>query len=159
MRWKARLRAGLGWFIVVAAVALTLAMIASAFGSIDFDTSARASGGSNYIGIDHGSLFVGGDDLPARTSKNLTQYRFSWDWWPLWEYYSVPDMGWSFRLTLWPIWLALAAPTGWWAYNRLRNKPGHCRCGYDLTGLVKGVCPECGRAVVSPVTDAGTDGR
>ncbi len=24
-------------------------------------------------------------------------------------------------------------------------KPGHCRCGYDLTGNTSGVCPECGQ--------------
>ena len=25
-------------------------------------------------------------------------------------------------------------------------KPGHCSCGYNLTGNVSGVCPECGTA-------------
>ena len=27
-----------------------------------------------------------------------------------------------------------------------RRKPGHCPCGYDLTGNVTGRCPECGQA-------------
>lgn len=27
--------------------------------------------------------------------------------------------------------------------------PGFCRCGYDLTGNLSGVCPECGTAVPS----------
>ena len=27
-------------------------------------------------------------------------------------------------------------------------RPGHCRnCGYDLTGNLSGICPECGAAV------------
>lgn len=26
-------------------------------------------------------------------------------------------------------------------------KPGHCRCGYNLTGNVTGVCSECGSGV------------
>jgi hypothetical protein len=39
----------------------------------------------------------------------------------------------------------------WGAVRRRspRYKPGRCRsCGYDLTGNVSGVCPECGGAVV-----------
>ena len=29
-----------------------------------------------------------------------------------------------------------------------RIKPGHCQCGYNLTGNTSGVCPECGTACV-----------
>ncbi len=30
-------------------------------------------------------------------------------------------------------------------YPTVRIPPGHCqKCGYDLTGNVSGVCPECG---------------
>ena len=40
------------------------------------------------------------------------------------------------------------------AVGRRRQSGGHCRsCGYDLTGNVSGVCPECGHAVV-PQTGA-----
>ncbi len=35
----------------------------------------------------------------------------------------------------------------WWCERR-RIPPGHCRkCGYDLTGNVSGVCPECGERI------------
>ena len=48
-----------------------------------------------------------------------------------------------------PLWLplfAFAAVAVWaWRYDRNRWPPGHCQeCGYDLTGNVSGVCPECG---------------
>ena len=32
----------------------------------------------------------------------------------------------------------------WWC-DRRRVLPGHCPCGYDLTGNVSGTCSECGR--------------
>lgn len=48
-----------------------------------------------------------------------------------------------------PLWLFLlggAMPTGILFYlDRRRIPPGHClTCGYDLTGNVSGICPECG---------------
>ena len=50
-----------------------------------------------------------------------------------------------------PLWIPLAIvgiPTAilWWR-DRRRIPAGHCRkCGYNLTGNVSGVCPECGTA-------------
>ena len=32
-----------------------------------------------------------------------------------------------------------------WRFWPKPPKPGHCECGYDLTGNVSGTCPECGR--------------
>jgi hypothetical protein len=32
-----------------------------------------------------------------------------------------------------------------------RRQPGHCKdCGYNLTGNVSGVCPECGTEIGKP---------
>jgi rubrerythrin len=33
----------------------------------------------------------------------------------------------------------------WWWDRRSKTRFGHCqKCGYNLTGNVSGVCPECG---------------
>jgi hypothetical protein len=52
------------------------------------------------------------------------------------------------QLPLWIPFLLFAIPTVyvWWRDRRI--PPGHCRkCGYNLTGNVSGVCPECGERV------------
>jgi hypothetical protein len=51
-----------------------------------------------------------------------------------------------------PLWIPFAivvAPTAvLWYVDRRRIPAGHCqKCGYDLTGNVSGVCPECGTAL------------
>lgn len=50
-----------------------------------------------------------------------------------------------------PLWLpfvvVLISTAFFWHRDR-RILPGHCRkCGYDLTGNVSGVCPECGERI------------
>ncbi len=48
-------------------------------------------------------------------------------------------------LPLWIPFLAALLPTAYLWHKDRRIPPGHCeRCGYDLTGNVSGVCPECG---------------
>jgi hypothetical protein len=69
-------------------------------------------------------------------------------WWP------TVHMNPPARRVAWvtiPLWIPLvlvAMPTGLlWRRNR-RPPPGHCpHCGYNLTGNVSGVCPECGRRI------------
>jgi hypothetical protein len=62
---------------------------------------------------------------------------------------------WGERVVDLPLWLVLVgfgAPTilSWWLDRRVAV-PGCCRCcGYDLTGNVSGVCPECGTPIPAP---------
>ncbi len=59
-----------------------------------------------------------------------------------------------------PPWLVLfAGPTAllWWR-DRRRIPPGHCqKCGYNLTGNVSGVCPECGTPTPPDPAHQSTD--
>ena len=59
------------------------------------------------------------------------------------------------RIITIPFWLCFAVvliPTVILVWiDRRRSLPGHCPCGYDLTGNVSGVCPECGREFPGPV--------
>jgi hypothetical protein len=61
----------------------------------------------------------------------------------------------QYHLIAMPYWALVAAsllPLGIrplaWSWRRVRRRRANvCRgCGYDLTGNVSGVCPECGRA-------------
>ncbi len=54
-------------------------------------------------------------------------------------------------LPMWLLFPLVAAPTALLFYSdRRRIPPGHCRrCGYNLTGNVSGVCPECGATSIA----------
>ena len=54
--------------------------------------------------------------------------------------YFAPTLAWVFASVAVPTLLV-------WRLGRKHVEPGHCRCGYDLTGNVSGKCPECGRRV------------
>ena len=51
------------------------------------------------------------------------------------------------------VWAALGMYFGWPGFRR-RFKPNECQhCGYDLSGNVSGVCPECGTPIDDPDGD------
>jgi len=66
-----------------------------------------------------------------------------------WSWLKVDADGVGFLLPLWIPFVIFAIPTAslWWI-DRRRIPPGHCqRCGYNLTGNVSGLCPECGTPI------------
>lgn len=67
------------------------------------------------------------------------------DWFDLpWRFKSGPI---SIPLGLPTAILATVSVTAFWTTRR-RMSTRHCKhCGYDLTGNVSGVCPECGAAI------------
>jgi len=49
---------------------------------------------------------------------------------------------------LWIPFLLVAIPTAYLFRRDHRIPQGHCqKCGYDLTGNISGVCPECGEKI------------
>jgi hypothetical protein len=62
----------------------------------------------------------------------------------------IAELGWDYVLGCllgWNLPFVVAVAVVVMLPRRYR-KPGHCtRCGYNLTGNVSGVCPECGLAI------------
>jgi hypothetical protein len=70
-------------------------------------------------------------------------------WWPSVDqgtYVGGTRTWWQVRIPFWCVFLPVGIPTAFLWYRDRRPPKGHCRnCGYDLTGNVSGVCPECGQ--------------
>jgi len=61
-----------------------------------------------------------------------------------WCFYAVAG-----AFGLYPAVAFIRGPLRRWRHGRYRRRRGLCsRCGYDLTGNVSGICPECGRPIV-----------
>ncbi len=84
---------------------------------------------------------------PHKLGWHATRVRLASPWWRPLYYHSA--LGTEVLIPLWIPFLVVGIPTGflWW-HDRLRIPLGHCQnCGYNLTGNVSGVCPECGESV------------
>ena len=98
-----------------------------------------------------------GGGMIRRAGWAARTHAFYFHWWPPYDVilpmtYTTNISGknvtrrWTQRVTL-PMWLPLvliAIPTAFLWWRDRPPKPGHCPCGYDLTGNVSGTCPECG---------------
>ena len=63
-------------------------------------------------------------------------------------------LGHAINFPIYVLFLMVAVPTVLlYLRGRRRIPPGHCTaCGYNLTGNVSGVCPECGQQIQRPAT-------
>ncbi len=126
-------------------------------------------GPGGYIAIRHGMLRLEhhGYPLPypeGRRGWEVSRYSQPWQFWNR-RYALLPSVislddtigmnGKLFRRSvtavLIPFWvpfvLAASLTAFLWWRDRRPPLPGHCPCGYDLTGNESGTCPECGRGI------------
>ena len=97
--------------------------------------------GGVLFGIGDGCLAAAMDAEGAPTIWMIPSQRI--DWLP------IVESGSFVLVPMWIPFLAIALPTAYLFWRDHRHPPGHCKkCGYDLTGNVSGVCPECGNRIV-----------
>lgn len=111
---------------------------------------------SGVLSVSDVMAYTGGEPPAQNTSPvvNRGAWGFrSWrtGWWPASPWFRLePRL--RIRLPLWlPLlaFLSLTTLSGWAIQRqRRRERVGLCsRCGYNLTGNVSGVCPECGEKI------------
>ena len=100
-----------------------------------------------FLGVDRGTVYYfRGYFVEQAWHFAPTRVEPPESWASLW-----PDF--TSRLHRFPLWIPLALFVIWTAFawrSYVRNQPrfGTCSsCGYDLSGNLSGVCPECGVAV------------
>ena len=125
------------------------------------------------VGLERGGLWIGRTGTP-----HAARYACGRKDWALWETgfddYPLSSrvisgpcrddfvLGWRVGVPLWPAIFVDAVALGTalilsiillrrWATT---PRPGHCPCGYNLTGNVSGRCPECGQIIANSTAGA-----
>ena len=92
--------------------------------------------------LQHGAISAdthGPDDAPYAYLNSSWEIGL-WNFWGVGAYF--------IDLPLYAAFAAVALPTLlMWRHCPKPRGPGHCRCGYDLTGNTSGACPECGTRI------------
>ncbi len=161
MRHRSRLLRVAKWVVLGLCLFLTLAAALSAMR----DVSWVSQSGNSGAGLSGGYVWIGWRTKPSDGSSGVWRgpgwsvaedpngFRFhfafhpkAWLTWGL-----LPKAGTAFGVRYFTVPLlipliVLAIPTSYILYRYRRPIPGHCPCGYDLTGNVSGTCPECGES-------------
>ncbi len=101
-------------------------------------------------------------DQPWAERTDGENYRMGWQvmgyhgfgtlWWP---WFTLDPTYWTVHIPLWmpTVVFVFLFPYVYLPLHRMRKRrrKGLClKCGYDLTGNVSGVCPECGTEIKRP---------
>jgi hypothetical protein len=148
MRLGRRMRASAKWAGIVCCVVLATAWLATPWWTVGYGWRSQ-----HVVSLRRGR-FIWDNSKDAVSCAFATRERHPGLDWNLAmnlssitasRYIHAPIL----HLPLWIPLLLVAVPTAFlWKLER-RPLPGHCPCGYDLTGNVSGRCPECGRRAVS----------
>ena len=139
MRRRSRTRRVLKWVGTVACAAAAVGWGAS-YASPGFSLGNRAS-----VMWSHGVFRLVADWRPSSQDVHFIP-PVGGEYWP---FMSAKGRIVYVASPFWALLAATSLPTVllWWL-DPPRHPPAHCQsCGYDLTGNVSGVCPECGTAV------------
>ncbi|MBN1512037.1 MAG: hypothetical protein JXB13_08480 [Phycisphaerae bacterium] len=161
MRRRSRTRRVLKWMGLVACLVTVLVFLSSLVWSVGFCRLADEGRESLSIGTLPGELaYVLGRYYVAcpQTDEGLHVAPASEFMWTSKDLLASPVVKWTVNsygaqsvyvsVPLWFVSLVFAIPTAILWYLDRRPPKGHCqKCGYNLTGNVSGVCPECGHSI------------
>lgn len=140
-----RTRRILKWTGLVLSILFAAAWVGTAVWAVD--NSRR----STAISVGYGSVSWMHSDRISVTPWRGWRFESFDLWWayhrflPKWN--TLGGRGFILNVPLWIPLLIVATPT-FIAWRRDRKlPPGHCACGFNLTGNVSGRCPECGAKV------------
>ena len=128
-------------------VVLTLATCATViFGFVSYRTVCLVSAGHVDFGFNSGRVILGCS--PGSYTLSHFCFQISTPLEPIWlpVAFNVGS-GWAVHIPLWIPFLVFAFPTFILWRRGKAPLPNHCKCGYDLTGNLSGICPECGDAI------------
>ena len=136
---RRRLRTLTLWTGTTLCVLIAAVFVASGWWQVAVGIPARG-----VIGIRGGCVWPNPSNPSGVYFHNDGWYR-----WNRWILHAGPS--WNplrFPLVMFPLYVVFATvaiPTFLlWRFGPKPVKPGHCRCGYNLTGNTSGVCSECG---------------
>ncbi len=146
---RRRLRTFTLWTGTTLCVLIAAAFVVSARWRIAFQVPTSRGPALYFVA---GSVLIVTDDM-LTVPVSADTHSYGLGVWNSWTVHRVSHqiagvtvtVGTLLGFPLYAVFAAVAVPTLLvWRFGPKPVKPGHCRCGYDLTGNVSGTCPECG---------------
>lgn len=156
-----RRRSTVKWIVTTVAVALSVLSAASSWYFVGWVGPNQNSACFVRTGLIFIDWTTGIPPVPTFPEEGWVLFRWNSPEFKLWAgpyHHSIDATGGSLKhRAIIPVWIPLLAlwlvAAGLWITDG-RRKPGGCsKCGYDLSGLGAGACPECGQAQSAPMPE------